>query len=113
MRTCVRALRAMCGGKQGGDSFCVESMAKLSCTERRQFPNKHKAFEADVGCCGASSARGAEAFVAHVSRSMGRRANSQMGVVRESRCGRDTRKIPVSVVSHHESHDSHQLYLRQ
>ena len=48
MRTCVRALRAMCGGKQGGDSFCVESMAKLSCTERRQFPNKHKAFEADV-----------------------------------------------------------------
>lgn len=51
MRNCVRALRAMCGSSTmggGGDSSCVERVAAISCTERRQFPNKHKAFEADV-----------------------------------------------------------------
>ena len=50
MRNCVRALRALCGtaAEGGGDSYCVERVALVACGERRSFPNKHKAFEADV-----------------------------------------------------------------
>ena len=50
MRNCVKALRALCGGVAvgSGDSYCVERVAKVACTEQRNFPNKHKAFEADV-----------------------------------------------------------------
>ena len=50
MRACVTALRAQCGpvAAGGGDSYCVERVAREHCTEGRHFPNKHKAFEADV-----------------------------------------------------------------
>ena len=51
MRVCVKELKERCGSSSvagSGDGYCVEGVAAEVCKEKRHFPNKHKAFEADV-----------------------------------------------------------------
>ena len=50
MRQCVAAIREQCGGAGGtGDAYCVERVYADSCEHNRHFfPNKGKAFEADI-----------------------------------------------------------------